>query len=121
MLQISLALNSAIVFPVSYGMLVSKSKGMELVMGPDTQARRILASVYMAVGVISLKALSMEKDTSVKLAVPLFWFQIVYKTMSAVVCKSFNPVIVTNQIVAAVHLCTLVSLKSEGYETFLPW
>lgn len=120
MLQASLALNGAIVFPVSFRMLVSKSKGMDVVMGPDTQARRILASVYLAVGVVSMKALTMEKDDAVKVAVPLFWFQIVYKAITALTCKSFNAVIATNQIVTAAHLCTLYSLKSEGFQSYLP-
>jgi hypothetical protein len=120
MLQASLALNGAIVFHVSFRMLVSKSKGMDVVMGPDTQARRILASVYLAVGVVSMKALTLEKDEAVKVAVPLLWFQIVYKSITALTCKSFNPVIVTNQIVTVVHLYTLYSLKSEGYPSYLP-
>jgi hypothetical protein len=48
--------------------------------------------VYLAVEVVIMKVLTMEKDEAVKVAVPLFWFQIVYKSMTTLTCKSFNPV-----------------------------
>ncbi|CAB9522529.1 expressed unknown protein [Seminavis robusta] len=114
MLQVSLWLNSIIVFPLSYFLLVAKPKRMDMVMGPDTQARRILASIYLSIGIVSAKATTLPTEQAVQLAVPLFGMQIVYKSITAFSCLKWNQPIYANQFVTAVHLCTLYCLKQDG-------
>ena len=110
-IQVSLVANCVIVFPLSYLLLVHKPKRMERVYGPDTDARRILASLYLAIGVVSVRAL-MESDepTAMAMAAPLLGLQIVYKMLTVVTVGLTSPVVITNVGVTALHLYTLHSI-----------
>ena len=114
LLRTSLLINVVILVPVSHMMLVSKPKRSDKVMGPDTQARRILGCMYCSILLVSLKALTLDPVEACKLAVPLFWMQIIYKLLSALTCMHFNQVIIANQFVTIVHLLTLYKLHQEG-------
>jgi len=127
LLRVSLWVNVAILVPVIYKLLIARSKNkndenhknnFDKVMGPDTQGRRILSSMYCTILILSLRALFLTNPIEAcKVAVPLFWMQIIYKTLSAFTCLYWNPVIYANQMVTVIHLCTLYSLhQQEGIQ-----
>lgn len=106
LLRLSLSINCIIVFPLTYLLLIRKPESMDEVYGPDSDARRILASVYFAIGVVS--ALAFFVAQPLPFAAPLLTLQIIYKltTVAAVGLKS--PVVIANVCVVVFHLCTLM-------------
>ena len=116
LLRACLWVNVAILVPVSNLVLFAKPKRVDKVMGPDTQARRILGCMYCSILLVSLKALTLESTDALKLAIPMFWMQIAYKTLSAVFCIHWNQVIIANQLVTMLQLCTLYALHHEGVQ-----
>ena len=114
MLTVSLILNAVIVFPVSIGMLLNQP-GMTVAFGPESDARRILASVYLAIGLVSvagLVALALgPTPVVVPMAAGLLVMQVVYKMITVVTVGMSSPVVMTNVAVIAVHLVTLVVLS----------
>ena len=113
MLAISLLLNCLIVFPVSFGMLAG-SAGMTAAFGPPGDARQILASVYLAIGLLSamgLVALLAGYGEVIRpIAVGLLAMQVVYKVITVATVGLASPVVLTNLAVIAVHGVTLVTL-----------
>ena len=113
MLTLSLGLNALIVFPVSLGML-SGTPGMVAAFGPDSDARQILASVYLAIGLVSLAAMiglmSEYRDIIIPMAAGLLMMQVVYKLITVATVGLGSPVVLTNIAVIVVHTATLISL-----------
>ena len=116
MMKISLGLNSAILTPLTFGLWVNPDlKRHTKVLGPDTQARRILFAMYTSINVLSMLGLSIESNEKAALvAVPVFGAQIIYKTITAFYNKGWTPVIYANQFVTVVHLCTLYAMHQDG-------
>ncbi len=110
LLVTSLILNAVIVFPVSVAMLTGQA-GMETVFGPQSPARQILASVYLAIGLVSVVALAGlafgYSSLVVPMAVGLLIMQVGYKLISVGTVGLGNPVVLTNLLVVAVHCVTL--------------
>lgn len=83
------------------------------VFGPDTPARRILACVYVSIGVLSLLGLILiaagHPARAVQIAVPLFTLQITYKLGTAVAVGLRHPVVQANLAISALLAFTLVS------------
>lgn len=108
LLTVTLALNCAITFPLAFLLLMKKSKLIKRIYGADSNARRILACMYMAIGVVSARALrENDFDQQLALAAPLFQIQCFYKTMTAFAVGPKSPVVVVNLAIVALQLYTL--------------
>ncbi len=117
MLVISLLVNALIVFPVSIGMLTDQP-GMDAVFGAKSDARTILESVYLAIGLISvagLVAIGLGQSAQIiPMAAGLLILQIVYKLITVTTVGISSPVVLTNLAVVAVHTVTLVTLARQA-------
>lgn len=116
LLVTSLVLNALIVFPVSIGML-SGQVGMDAVFGPPNTARQILASIYLAIGLVSLIALGGlalgYSSIVIPMAAGLLTMQVIYKLITVVTVGFGSPVVLTNLFVVAVHCVTLAGLARQ--------
>lgn len=85
--------------------------GMIEAFGPDTPARRILACLYVAIGVLSLYALMHmalgRPDIALAIATTLFPLQIVYKLLTAVAVGLKSTVVRANLAVVVLLILTL--------------
>lgn len=110
MMTVSLLVNIVIVFPVSVGILLNQP-AMTAAFGPQSDARAILASVYLAIGLVSVIMLaglaSKNSDLIATMAIGLLSMQVVYKTITILTVGFASPVVVTNLCVIAVHAVTL--------------
>lgn len=103
----SLALNVLVLLPVCYGLL-TKAGWTLSAYGPDTAARAILLSVYLAILLCSVGL--MAKPIPMMVAA-LLMVQIVYKVITPFAVGSFsNPVVISNLAIAAFHSITLWSI-----------
>lgn len=113
MLTISLLVNVIIVFPISYGML-SRQPGMDDVFGPTSAARRILASVYLAIGLVSIVGLAGlalgQSQYVVPMAAGLLVMQVTYKLITVATVGLASAVVLTNIAVIVIHTVTLAVL-----------
>ncbi len=116
MVSVSLVLNVLIVVPVSIGMLTGQA-GMDAVFGPTSPARQILASVYLAIGAVSVMALAGlllgHGPTIIPMVAGLLILQVVYKLITVGTVGLGNPVVLTNLLVVVVHSVTLVVLARQ--------
>lgn len=79
--------------------------------GPETAARGILLSIYGAILLVSALLLLTQ---DVKLVAPLLLVQVVYKlTTPFTVGNLANPVVISNIVIALVHLATLMLILRE--------
>ncbi|MEM7473292.1 MAG: hypothetical protein AAF340_18235 [Pseudomonadota bacterium] len=112
MTYVSLLLNIAILVPVCFA-LVSDASGLDVPVGEDTPARRILLCIYGAILVMSVVLLALlvggQSGTTGALVV-LLALQVFYKSATAFAIGLQNPVVQVNLVVVAVHLVTLASL-----------
>lgn len=109
MLIAALGLNIVILIPVISGLL---SGAMDSTFGPDTDARRILTCVYIAIALASavLIALNlMDHPWAVPMSFALFGVQIVYKLATTVAVGLASPVVLTNLCVVAVQVAVIWS------------
>lgn len=100
----SLGLNIAVLVPVCLGLL-TRAEWTAAAYGPDSPARGILLSVYMAILIGS--AALMVKPVPAMVAAMLA-LQIAYKLTTPFTVGSIgNPVVVSNLAIAAFHSLTL--------------
>ena len=111
----SLGINIFVLVPVCLGLL-NKADWTLPAYGPDTAARGILLSVYLAILVTSVGLLFKPIPAMVA---ALLLVQIIYKFSTPFTVGSFtNPVVISNLAIAAVHCVTLwVILKSGLLES----
>ena len=103
----SLALNVLALVPVCLGLL-TKAGWTLSAYGPDSAARAILLSVYLAILLCSAGLLAKPIPTMVA---ALLMVQIVYKLISPFAVGNFsNPVVVSNLAIAAFHSVTIWSI-----------
>ena len=111
MLVLSLVLNVAVLVPVCAGLL-SDAKWARACYGPASPGRRILLSVYLAIGVVSVLFLVGRWPAPVA---ALLVVQVTYKlTTPFTVGTITNPVVASNLGIAAFHTLTLVTLWRGG-------
>src|SRR5436190_5763301 len=111
MLTLSLVLNVAVLAPVCAGLLADAAWARTCY-GPDSPARRILLSVYLAIGVVSVVLLFVRWPAP---AAALLLVQVAYKlTTPLTVGTIANPVVASNLGIAAFHTVTLVTLWRSG-------
>lgn len=104
MLYISLVLNIAVLVPVCAGLILNREWVKECY-GDWTQARGILLSVYLAIGLVSLGLLFLPDP---KFVAALILVQIIYKITTPITVGTVrNPVVMSNLLIAAVHAVTL--------------
>jgi len=98
-------LNILVLIPVTTG-LWRNTDGMVQAFGPETPARSILLSVYLAIVVLSaleLAGLAAGVPAAPNAALTLLVFQIVYKTLTIILVGLTNLVVKTNAAIAAFH------------------
>jgi hypothetical protein len=107
----SLALNIAVLVPVCYGLLTNAS-GSIAAFGPNTPARGILLSAYLAILICSTGLLFKPIPAMVA---ALLLVQIVYKFTTPFTVGSFtHPVVISNLGIAAFHCITLWSIWKDS-------
>ncbi|QWE28056.1 hypothetical protein GQ359_06440 [Polynucleobacter sp. AM-7D1] len=105
MIYISLIINVVVLIPVCIG-LISDASWVEYGYGPASPARGILLSIY---GSILLVSLGLLINPLPMLVAPLLLVQILYKLTTPFTVGNFtNPVVISNILVALVHLVTLL-------------
>lgn len=105
MIYISLIINVVVLIPVCIG-LISDASWVEHGYGPASPARGILLSIY---GSILLVSLGLLINPLPMLVAPLLLVQVLYKLTTPFTVGNFtNPVVISNILVALVHLVTLV-------------
>ena len=109
MTMASLLVNVVVLIPVCVGLLVDASWVGD-VYGTVSAARGILLSVYSAILVVSLGLLFTREPM---LVAPLLLVQVLYKLTTPFTVGSFvNPVVISNLVIAALHLTTLGMILS---------
>ena len=104
LITISLLINVAVLVPVCIG-LVTDAAWVQAVYGPPSPGRSILLSVYLSIGVVSAVLLFIRDP---RFVAALLAVQVVYKvTTPLTVGNIANPVVVSNLLIAALHLVTL--------------
>lgn len=104
MLVLSLLLNIAVLIPVCLG-LSTGAQWTEAGYGDPTPARGILLSVYFSILVASVVLLIFRNPQSVAV---LLSIQVIYKLSTPfTVGTLWNPVVISNLGIAAVHAITL--------------
>jgi hypothetical protein len=104
LIRMSLGLNVLILTPILIGMAVG-SPTIDRAWGEFTASRGILASIYLALLVLS--AVLLIKTIPV-FVVPLLATQVIYKlTTPFTVGTLLNPIVLCNLAIAAFHLVTL--------------
>lgn len=106
----SLGLNIAVLVPVCFG-LVTRAAWTAAAYGPETPARGILLSVYLAILVGSAGLLVKPIPAMVA---ALLAIQIIYKLSTPFTVGTFgNPVVVSNLAIAAFHSLTLIFIWKD--------
>ncbi|HBK42775.1 MULTISPECIES: hypothetical protein [unclassified Polynucleobacter] len=104
MIYISLIINVVVLIPVCIG-LISNASWVEHGYGPASPARGILLSIY---GSILLVSLGLLINPLPMLVAPLLLVQVLYKLTTPFTVGNFtNPVVISNILVALVHLFAL--------------
>ena len=110
----SLLTNVVVLIPVCVSLLVEASWVADGY-GAASAARGILLSVYGAILVVSIGLLFKREPL---LVAPLLLVQVLYKLTTPFTVGSFkNPVVISNIVIAAVHLTTLGLILSEVQRT----
>lgn len=104
MIFLSLLVNVLVLIPVCIG-LIGDIPRISSVYGSYSPARGILLSVYGAILLVSLALLFKPEPM---LVAPLLLVQVLYKlTTPFTVGSVLNPVVISNLLVAVLHLVTL--------------
>ncbi|NJK59685.1 MAG: hypothetical protein HC918_04740 [Oscillatoriales cyanobacterium SM2_1_8] len=104
-IKLSLILNIAVLVPIGIALAVD-APWIASAYGPFTAARGILLSIYIAIGLFSVLLLFVDEP---KFVAALLLVQVVYKlTTPITVGTIWNPVVISNLIIAAFHTITLI-------------
>ena len=104
MIKVSLLVNVLVLIPVCMGLMWDLPR-ISSVYGSYSPARGILLSVYGAILLVSILLLFRPLPL---LVAPLLLVQVLYKLTTPFTVGSFtNPVVISNLLVAALHLITL--------------
>ena len=104
MIKVSLLVNVLVLIPVCMGLMWDLPR-ISSVYGSYSPARGILLSVYGAILLVSILLLFRPLPL---LVAPLLLVQVLYKLTTPFTVGSFtNPVVISNLLVAVLHLITL--------------
>jgi hypothetical protein len=107
LITISLIANISILIPVCGGLAIESDR-MLGVFGESTPARGILLSIYFS---ILLSSVLLLIHRSPKQVAVLLLVQVLYKISTPITVGTFyNPVVISNLIVATLHICTLLAI-----------
>ena len=114
MLFVSLLLNVVVLIPICAGLLRDAPWAVA-VYGVRSPARGILLSVYLSILIVSaglmLAEIIQPAALTKAMSLALFVMQIVYKMTTPMTVGTLrNPVVVSNLLIAGVHLVTSVLL-----------
>lgn len=105
---LSLAINIVVLLPICTGIL-RDSSWVEDAWGVRTPARSILFSIYLAILATSIVLLFLPDP---KFVAALLLVQVIYKmTTPFTVANWRNPVVVSNLLIAALHIAAIFSLS----------
>jgi hypothetical protein len=111
----SLGLNIFVLVPVCFG-LFNKADWTLSAYGPDSAARAILLSVYLAILVASVGLLFKPIPSMVA---ALLFIQVIYKFTTPFTTGTFsNPVVMSNLAIAAFHCVTLWLIFNSDHRGF---
>lgn len=106
-LTLAIIVNLIVLLPVTFGLITDKPWATEAY-GPDTAARGILVSVYLAILLASLLILLVPNPEPMTIiAATLMGVQILYKCLTLYFVGLGNPVVVTNAIIVVFHASML--------------
>ncbi len=107
LIVLSLLLNIAVLIPVCTGLAINANWTL-LSYGEATPARGILLSIYVSILLASVLLVFFRGPRAVS---ALLMVQVLYKFTTPITVESLqNPVVISNLIVAAFHLVTLISI-----------
>lgn len=107
LITLSLLLNIAVLIPVCAGLATDASWTLAGY-GEATPARDILLSIYLSILLASILLVFLRGPKAVA---ALLLVQVSYKLTTPFTVESFqNPVVISNLIVTALHLATLISI-----------
>jgi hypothetical protein len=106
MIYVSLAVNILVLIPIIVLMLL-RSPVIDTAWGSYSQARGILMSIYFAILVVSLLLLFTPAPEFV---FALLLVQVIYKVTTPLTVGIKNPVVISNLLIAALHVFTLLSI-----------
>lgn len=107
LIYVSLALNITVLLPILI-LTAMKSPIVDSAWGASTQARGILMSIYFAILAVSAILLFFPVPEFV---FALLLVQVIYKITTPFTVGSFaNPVVISNLVITAFFLVTLVSM-----------
>ncbi|MCF6444313.1 hypothetical protein [Nereida sp. MMG025] len=114
MIAAALILNLVILLPVITSFFTGNA---DAAFGPDTDARRILVSIYIAIAACSaglLVALFQGASWIIPAALSLFAVQITYKVLTIGLVGLASPVVMTNLIVVVVQLAVIFTVIARA-------
>ena len=109
MLVIALAVNLMVLVPVVTGI---RNGSMDAAFGMDTDARRFLTCVYLAIAGVSAGLIALHvahHPWAVPMTFALFAVQITYKMATVVVVGPGSPVVMTNVAVVLLQVGAIAS------------
>lgn len=117
MIFVSLILNIVVLLPVCASLIWHAGWTKEAY-GDPTPARGIMLSIYLSILAISvalaIALITAPSDKLTSMAIALFVVQILYKLTTPVTVRSVrNPVVISNLLIAAVHIVTVNVLWSQ--------
>lgn len=94
-------------FAARYGLIGSR---IDLVYGENTNARRILACVYLSISLLSVIALFSQSVLD-KVSIPLFAMQIIYKILTLFSVGTIkHPVVAANIAISLLHAVSIYTI-----------
>jgi hypothetical protein len=110
LIYVSLILNTVVLVPIVV-LMAAKTKLVDDTWGPFTAARGILWSIYFAILVASIALLFLPIPAFVA---ALLSVQVIYKiTTPFTVGRMGHPVVISNLVISAVHIVTLINIVSS--------
>jgi hypothetical protein len=106
LVRLSLCVNIVVLVPVCISLL-RKAAWCDSAYGPSSPARGILASIYLAILLLSIALLAHPYAGAI---MALLTVQVLYKVTTPFTVGTFaNPVVLSNLAIALLHAFTLVS------------
>lgn len=117
LIYVSLIVNIVVLVPILVLMII-KSPLVDHAWGSFTASRGILMSIYFAILVASVVLLIMPVAAFIA---ALLSVQVIYKVTTPVTVRSLkNPVVISNLVIATLHIFTVVSLFNSVGSQFTP-
>ncbi|MEM7512692.1 MAG: hypothetical protein AAF388_17285 [Bacteroidota bacterium] len=111
MITFSLVLNIVVLVLVCTGLIMDSDR-VKKTAGEFTPGRGVLLAIYLAIAIASVILLFINEP---KFVFSLLFMQIVYKVLTPFTVKTFkNPIVISNQAIAAIHLVTVYTMFQNG-------